>query len=153
MKKCLAFAVVLGLVLGLAGMAMAGDQTTVDVSANVVGTCKFNTGGTMDFGGLDPASGGNVNAVVSQPEFWCTKGALYTIDDDKGLHELGNVYRMKHDDVDEYIPYTFTYTAAGTGTGPGSPISMDIAGQISGGDYADASAGNYSDTVTLTVTP
>ncbi len=142
-----------GLVLGLSGMAMAGDTATVDVSANVVGTCKFLTGGTMAFGALDPSSGGNVNAVLTQPTFWCTKGASYSITDDNGLYESGTAFQVKHVSLTEYIPYTFTYTATGTGNGPSNPITMDIAGTILGGDYVGASAGDYADTVTLTITP
>jgi spore coat protein U-like protein len=153
MKKCLAFAVVFGLVLVLAGVAAASDTTTVSVSANVVGTCKFVTGGTMEFGELDPADGADVNAAVTQPTFWCTKGASYTIDDDQGLNKLGDLYRMKHSGGDEYIPYTFTYNTTGTGAGPTISILMNITGQIAGSDYQNASAGDYSDTVTLTITP
>jgi spore coat protein U-like protein len=153
MKKLVGLAMVLGLVLALSGAAMAGDSTTVAVSANVVGTCKFLSGGTMAFGNLDPSVGGDKNATVTQPTFWCTKGASYTITDDKGLYESGTTFRVKHASLAEYIPYTFTYTSSGTGSGPGSPINMNIAGTITSADYLNASAGSYADTVTLTIAP
>ena len=153
MKKWLGLTIFFSLVLGLTGMAMAGDTVQVNVTANVMGTCKFNTGGTMAFGALDPSIGVDVNAVVTQPTFWCTRGAGYSIADDNGLYESGTTFRVKHALLAEYIPYTFTYTATGTGNGPTSPISMNIAGTILGADYAGASAGNYADTVTLTITP
>lgn len=152
MKKCLGIAVIFGLVLGFAGIAL-GDTTTVAVSANVVGTCKFQVGGTMSFGALDPDSGADVIAVVTQPRFWCTNRAAYTITDDDGLYWDGTSHRVKNAALNEYIPYTFTYTTTGTGLGKNSPITMDIAGQILGVDYVGAPEGAYSDTVTLTITP
>lgn len=153
MKKWFGLIMVFGLVLGLMGMAMAADSTTVGVTANVVGTCKFNSGGTMAFGDLDPSTPIDKNAIVTQPIFWCTKGASYSISDDNGSYESGTTFRAKHASLLEYIPYTFTYTATGTGNGPNSPITMNIAGTIQGTDYVNASAGNYADTVTLTITP
>lgn len=133
-------------------LALAGDTATVAVSATVVGTCKFNSGGTLDFT-LDPSVGGAVSGTVSQPQFWCTKGASYSLSDDNGLNESGTTHRMKHASLAEYIPYSFAYTASGTGTGPGTPINMDIAAQVLAADYLNASAGSYADTVTLTITP
>ncbi len=132
--------------------ALAGDTATVAVSATVVGVCKFNSGGTVSFT-LDPSAGGNVNGTVSQPQFWCTKGASYTISDDDGLNESGTTHQMKHASLAEYIPYSFSYTASGTGTGPGTPINMNIASTVASADYLNASAGSYADTVTLTIAP
>ncbi len=152
MKKILFLTMVLGLALFSVGQGVAADTATVNVSATVVGTCKFLTGGSISFT-LDPSVGGNVSGTVTQPTFWCTKGASYTITDDDGLYELGTTHRMKHATLLEYIPYSFTYSATGTGGGPGSPITMDIASTVLGTDYINASAGNYSDTVTLTIAP
>ncbi|MGD9000156.1 MAG: spore coat protein U domain-containing protein, partial [Granulosicoccaceae bacterium] len=116
-------------------------------------TCKFNSGGSVDFGSLDPSVGTDVSGTVTQPEFWCTNGASYSITDDNGVNNTGPTYRMKHASLAEYIPYTFSYTSSGTGSGPTSPVSMDIAADVLGSDYTGASAGSYSDTVTLTITP
>ena len=147
-------AVVISAVLVLtANFAIAGDSATVDVSANVPGNCMFNSGGTMDFGALDPAVGGNVNAVVAQPQFWCTKNAAYSLADDDGLNESGTTHQLIDAVSGDLIPYTFAYTASGSGAGKNSPITMDIAGTSAGADYVDKSEGNYSDTVTLTITP
>lgn len=132
--------------------ALAADTATVGVSATVVGTCKFNNGGTVAFT-LDPSVGGNVNGSVSQPQFWCTKGASYSITDNDGLNVSGGAQRMKHASLAEYISYSFSYTASGTGTGPGTPINMDIASAVVAADYLNASAGSYADTVTLSITP
>ena len=51
------------------GSANAASNTSVSVSATVIGTCKFLTGGTMAFGNLDPSLATNVNAALTQPTF------------------------------------------------------------------------------------
>ncbi len=129
--------------------AWAADTTTVTVSATVVGTCRFNSGGTLDFGTL---STGDVTTNAStQPQFWCTQNVSYTITDDDGLNEVGTTHRMT--DGTNFIPYTFTYTATGTGAGASSPITMDIQGTVLESDYTAVPAGTYSDTVTLSINP
>ncbi len=152
MGKILCLIMIFGLVLMFTKTGIAGDTATVSVSATVVGTCKFLTGGSISFT-LDPSVGGNVNGTVTQPTFWCTKGASYNITDDDGLYESGTTHRMKHETLTEYIPYSFTYTATGTGNGPSNPITMNISSTVLASDYLNASAGSYSDTVTLTITP
>jgi spore coat protein U-like protein len=150
MRKLLISLIVLGLMV-IAGSAFA-DTTTVSVSATVTGTCKFTAAGTVSFT-LDPSVGTNQNGTVTQPTFWCTKGASYSISDDNGANKSGTTYRMKHATLAEYIPYSFTYTKTGTGAGPSSPITMNIASTVLGTDYTNASAGSYADIVTLTITP
>jgi spore coat protein U-like protein len=142
-------------VLAAGGAAWAADSTTVAVSATVTPVCKFNSSGAISFA-LDPSVGGNVPGAITQPTFWCTKSVSYTLGDDFGVNEaVANTAprRMKHALLGEYIPYSFTYTTTGTGNGASSPITMDIASQVLGTDYASASSGAYSDTVTLTIAP
>lgn len=134
----------------LSSAAWAADQATVAVSATVVGNCKFNTDGTVAFT-LDPGTGGNVTGTVTNPTFWCTKNANWTIADDLGVNEVG-VQRNMANGTD-LIPYSFSYTATGTGRGKSDPITMDIAASVAEGDYIDMPAGNYYDTVTLSITP
>jgi spore coat protein U-like protein len=155
MKKLLGLAMVLGLVL-LTGVAFAADTNTVTVTANVVGTCRFNSAtSTLAFGSLDPGVGGDVNASTSTT-FWCTRNASYSISDDDGLHASGpNANRMEHTTTaGEFIPYTFSYTpATGTGNGRTSPITLDISGTVTFANYQNAAAGDYADTVVLSITP
>jgi spore coat protein U-like protein len=136
------------------GVALALDTAVVDVSATVVGTCQFNSGGTVSFT-LDPSIGGLATGTVTQPQFWCTRNASYTITDDDGVNDVVLTEHRMIDDATstEYIPYTFTYTATGTGNGPTSPITMNIASTVAAAAYVNASAGSYSDTVTLTINP
>lgn len=151
-------AVVVAVVLGSMGVAMAGDTATVAVSASVSGNCKFVAPktGALAFGTLDPAVGGNVAGTPTQPQFWCTKGTAYTIVDDFGVNEASaGVAPRRMSNGTDFIPYTFTYTDTGTGAGAGSGnyITMNIAGGVLGADYINVSAGAYTDTVTLTVAP
>jgi spore coat protein U-like protein len=138
--------------IAFSGVALAGDTATVNVSANVVGTCKFNSGGTVTFS-LDPSVGGTVNGTITQPQFWCTKNASYTITDDNGANESGTTHRMVGPAPTDLIEYTFTYTTTGSGGGKTSPIIMDIASTVVEAQYTNAAAGDYTDTVTLTITP
>lgn len=146
---------------------IAGDNATVNVLANVVGTCKFLSGATLNFGNLDPSVGTDVNATASLT-FWCTKGAGYTITDNDGTNKSGTTQRLKHATLTEYIPYSYCYKSTGpapspcttdttsdtgTGNGPSSPITLNISGTITGPNYVNASAGSYSDTVTMTIAP
>lgn len=139
-------------VAAFATSAAAADAV-VGVSASVTGVCKYSTAtGSVAFT-LNPATGGAVNGTLSQPAFWCTKGASYAITDDLGANDSGGAYRMKHATLAEYIPYSFTYTTSGTGAGKSAPVTMDIAASVAEADYVDASVGSYSDSVTLTITP
>lgn len=158
MKKTLipiALVFALGAV-ALSGTAMAIDTATVTVSANVVGTCKFSSPtGVVAFGDLTPStSPSDVIVTPAEPQFWCTKGASYTIGDNKGSHSNGLTFRMQHStSSSEFIPYTFTYIGTGSGNGPANPISVGITATVRGTDYSGAFAGNYADTVTLTINP
>jgi len=154
MKKSMTVLIALAL-LALGGAVWAADTTTVAVSANVVGTCRFNNPGTITFT-LDPGIGGDVVGFVTQPQFWCTRNASYTITDDLGQHEAGpgGPFRMQHATIPtEFIPYSFTYTATGTGNGQTNPITMNIASTVLSASYTSAAAGSYTDTVRLTINP
>jgi spore coat protein U-like protein len=150
MRKSISVFIALA-VLVMGGAAWAAT-TTVAVTANVVGTCQFNNAGAIAFGDLDQVAAPLVNGGVTQPTFWCTKNATYTITDDSGVNEAAAGARRMTNGTD-FIPYTFTYTASGPGTGKTTPISMNIAATVAAGSYIDVSAGPYTDTVTLTIAP
>ena len=136
--------------IAFSGLAFAGGTANVDVSARVVGTCKFLTGGSVAFGDLDPSVGTDKNGTVTQPTFWCTKGTNYTITDTGGVR---GTYEMKHATLADLILYSFTYLGAGTGTGRSGTTIMNISSTVAGSDYINKSAGDYSDTVELTIIP
>lgn len=135
--------------------AIAADNSSVGVSATVLaGSCTFWWGGTVSFT-LNPATGGTVSGTVTQPRFRCTRNAVYVITDNGGQNWDGANRRLKHAALNEYIPYSFSYTETGTGSWIGSLIgtSMDISSSIVEAAYMNASAGSYTDTVTLTINP
>ena len=85
MKKILIAAAVIMMVSALGGIALAAGTTTVNVSANIVGTCQFSTTPTLAFGALDQTSGAPATATGTL-SFWCTKGAAYTLSDPPRFH-------------------------------------------------------------------
>ncbi len=150
MKGLKSLILALVLVLG-AGYAHALTATgTVNVTAQVVGTCKFSVGtATLDFGQL--GTGGPVTANTSL-EFWCTNGTTYWVTDDDGLYETTVDAPRMFDGSANYLPYTFTYTPTnGSSTGPSTPITLSITGTVQEADYIAVPAGTYNDTVTITL--
>ena len=154
MKKLAAvvMAALAALVLGAAGNALATDTAQVTVSATVLATCGFNSGGVLAFGNLDPGTGLDVTVpATTQPVFVCSNGVNYTITDDDGVNESGvNANRMI-DGSGNFLPYSISYTA--TGVASGNPTSMNISGTVLYANYGGAVAGVYGDTVTVTINP
>lgn len=143
MKKTILLAV--AAVIAMSGAAMAAGTSTVAVSATVLGSCTIS-GGSAAFGSLDPAGAGLIPATVGQPQVTCTNGAPYTITDDGGLNAP---YKMaKGADL---ISYSLSYTA--TGTGNGAAQNIGLTASVAQADYINKPAGNYADTVTLSVLP
>ncbi len=145
---------ILGSIVMIAGNALAADSNTLTVSASVTGTCRFSSGtSTLNFGALDQSSAADANAT-GNTQFWCTRNATYTVGANNGLY-FDTARRMRHaSETTEYIPYNLTFTpTAGTGTGKTSPITLNLSGTITNANYVNALAGNYADTVTLSITP
>jgi spore coat protein U-like protein len=154
----------------VAGIASAGGQHVVTVSASVTGVCTVtDPTSTLAFGALDPVAGGTVNATWTPgaaAQFSCTKGQAYTVSSDDGLWESaagGANNRMRLvgavgagcTNAYECIRYTMTNVTSGTGNGHGAAqrISFAVTGQTLIADYQNANVGTYGDTVTLTVAP
>lgn len=151
MRKSLAGFIALA-VLAAGGAAWAIDTNTLAVTANVVGTCKFSsTTSALAFGALDPSVGTDVT-VSPTTTFWCTRGVTETITNDTGLNFLVK-NRMKDAVSGDFIPYSLALSKSGTNGGPGSPRTLTIAGTVLGTDYTAKSAGNYLDTVILSINP
>ncbi len=151
MKKT-ALVVVVMAVIALAGAAMAADTNTLTVTANVVGTCKFNTAtSTLNFA-LDPSIGTDVTANTSVT-YWCTRGTTAGVTATQGAHWNGTTRQMLNGTTN-YIPYTLALTGdTQIGSGPGTPLTLGISGTVLGTDYTGAAVGGYLDMVTLTVSP
>lgn len=154
--KTLVLLVVTGMmIVSLSGTVMAADNNTLTVSASVTGTCKFSsTTSTLAFGALDPSVGTNVNGSTTT-QFWCTKGTTETLSAGQGSNWDGSKRNMKiTGGGTDVIPYTLTLTPDGSANaGPGTPRTLTIGGQVLGTDYTGKTAGNYTDTVVLNITP
>ena len=138
----------------------ASTTHTLTVSAQVLGTCKFNTAGpttlTIATGGgvIDPSAVGPATGTANVT-FRCTTGTTSAITGDNGLNFLGASRRVKNG-VANFMNYTFAMTNAaqvGTGHGAGQDKTVAINASIIAADYQNATAGAYVDTVTLTITP
>lgn len=153
MKKNLIAVLAIGFIL-VAGTVLAAGTNTLTVTASVTGTCKFSSAtSTLAFGALDPSVGTNVNGSTTT-QFWCTKGTTETLSAGQGSNWDGTKRNMKHATATDLIPYTLTLTPDGSANaGPGSPRTLTVAGQVLGTDYTSKTAGSYTDTVTLTITP
>lgn len=155
MKKILLLVAVMTIV-AIAGAAMAANSNTLTVSASVLGSCKFEAAAsTVNFAAaLDPTVGTDQNASGTTT-FWCTKGSgAPIITADNGSNWNGTKRQM-HDTVSgDLIPYTLTLTPdANPNLGPSSPRTLTIGVAVLGTDYTANSAGNYADTVRLSINP
>ncbi len=125
----------------MASAAVWADTNTLTVQASVTGTCKFNSAAsTLPFPALDPSVGTDVNATQALLTYWCTNS--------------GTQRRMKGPGATDFIPYSLTLAGgAQTGQGKSTNLNLTLDGIVLGTDYINATAGVYSDTVTLTITP
>lgn len=133
-----------------AGLVAAGGTTTLAVTANVSGVCKFSAASTpLSFGTIDPS--GTTDATVSASVVYrCTKDTPST-----GITASGGTSRTMTGAGN--LPYTLAITGGtGTGTGfgtGGSDLTATVTGTIAATDYQTAAAGSYSESVTLNIAP
>lgn len=154
MKKVLLAAAAIAAAALIRNSFAGTTMQNVSVSATVAAVCSFtNAGSGIKIGVINPLGNATtINATMTtQPLFWCTKGFNYSITDDNGQHELGATYRLKRPGADDYIPYTLTYTKTGRGAGRSESLNPAIFASVKASDFRDAEAGDYSDTVTLTI--
>lgn len=132
----------------------------MNVSAVILtkSNCRFSTNAaTLAFGNLDPAV--PVDVTVSAPiGFRCNGGpplSVFLVTDDDGLYEAapeGN--RMRHTVIPgSFLPYAFSVAPA-SGTVPrNTPQILTVTGTVRGADYQAAAAGDYSDSVVVSINP
>ena len=143
-----------------AAPALAASSVAVAVSAVILtkSNCRFSTNAaTLAFGDLDP--GNPVDVTVSAPiGFRCNGGpptAVFLVTDDDGLYETApDANRMRHAILPgTFLPYAFS-VAPGSGTVPrNTPQILTVTGTVRGADYQAAAAGDYSDTVLVSINP
>ena len=152
MKKTILCAL---LAASFAAPAIAGDTATLAVTATVSGTCKFTTGTfNMNFGALDPAAAANQSQTTALT-YKCTKGQAatsFSFDADATSPASINITNGT-DNIPVALSWTVPVTL-GSGFGVGSTaISMNVAGDILGTNYANVSAGVYTKNVAVVVAP
>ena len=163
--KTISIIILILLIFTTANIGYPADSNSVSVTATVVsrGTCWFTTEtSALNFGNLDPSNPVDVNASTSVI-FRCWRGLFiwfpvtFFIGDDDGLYETGtNANRMRHQTVTtEFLPYSFSLDPT-SGTTTGNPTinrTLNISGTVRGVDYQDATMGNYSDMVIVSIEP
>ena len=152
-----------GLAMIAASAAFAGNSNSLRVTASITGTCNFNTAddatngnATLAFGALDQTLTTDATATTATLQYWCTNGtAVTTFTASNGLNTTGCTGTRCLSNGTDLIPYTLTFTCpvGNAGSGKTTPIDVDFDGSILNADYVDAEAGNYTDTVTLTIAP
>lgn len=122
------------------------------VKLTVEKSCQISVA-DMDFG--SHASDSGDIKVSAEAAVTCTKGTSYNL-----TSESGRAYAMKNKDASETVAYNLygdpsrtsdLSTTAITGTGNGSVQTIPIYGKVAADALAQAPAGDYTDTVTLTV--
>ena len=134
-----------------AGFAAAADSTTLAVTATVTGLCKFSATSTpLAFGAVDPSL--TVDKVVTANVLYkCTKGTASA-----GVTATGGTARTMTGPAASTMGYTLGFsggTSTGTGFGSGQDLTLVVTGTITAAQYQNATAGAYSENVTLNITP
>jgi spore coat protein U-like protein len=158
-------------VLGLAAIAAfastpalaATASNTMPVLVNVINSCTI-AATPMDFGTLTGVGGVNVDST-STVSLVCTQGAAYNVAMNLGVNAVGTQRNLVNTtDATKKIPYALYTNAArsapwgqtsGTdtvsGTAASGPVSLTAYGRIPS-TATSVPAGDYNDTVTVTVT-
>jgi len=140
-------------------IASAGTST-LTVGATVISksNCKFSSGAaTLNFGAIDPGNTADITGTASM-QFVCNGSAplaTFAFTTDDGLYEAGlGANRMRNTTtITEFLPYTLSLTPL-SGTIPkGVEQTLTINGTITSANYRGAYAGNYTDTVVISLTP
>jgi len=147
------------LILWLADPCHA-ESTTLSVTATVLSknNCKFDSkNSTLNFGALDPGNPIDTTASISIG-FVCRGSApmaTFAVAEDDGLYETGaNANRMRHTVVPtEYLSYSLTLNPTSGMVPKNAPQTLTVSGTVRGTDYQNAYAGNYSDTVVVSLLP
>lgn len=128
-----------------AGNALASDSTTVNVSATVTGSCSFDAASyDMAFGSIAVTDTG-VKSATANVKFTCTNNTTYALTDYAGGRNMVGP-------ASENLAYTIAaYTT--TAVADGALTTVPLVGTIAQAAYQAASAGTYTETLVLNITP
>lgn len=146
-----------------ASAALAAGSNTLNLAADVIGTCQVTTApGVLNFGTIDPSRTSNVVATTVF-SMKCTKSTVSTAaSDNGGLHFSGS-RRMQHSaNASAFLPYSIVYVGDVGFTGQGfggaaAAQTVTVQGTITPTQFQNAlvtTGGQvYADIVTITVNP
>ena len=149
--------------LGLPNVIMAAGSVAANmpVSATVLSTskCRFNAPGstTLAFGTIDPSGIANATATGSLVIICAgsAPSATFAITDDSGLNSTGvGAYRMQHAvTATAFLGYSVGYSPQTATIPKNTNQTITVTGTVTPAQYGNAIAGNFTDTVTVTVSP
>ena len=152
---------ILAFALALAAPMVAPAATygvTVGATVLSASNCKFRTaaGSVLAFGNIDPSTGANRTATVNLT-IRCGGSAAtasWAITADNGLYGVGpGQPRMRHAVTPaEYLPFTLNTPITGISAKNVDTV-VPITGTITPAQFQNALAGNYADTIVLTLSP
>jgi spore coat protein U-like protein len=147
------------LVVGLPLAAGAGTAT-MGVTATVTSknNCTFNSAiPGLTFAQIDPS--GTADAVATTSVTFTCRGssasATFVFGSNDGTYKLGaGAPRMRHaTNTTEYLRYSLSFSPASATVPKNTVQTVTITGTIPAAYYANALAGSYSDTVTISLDP
>lgn len=152
----------LGLIaIGLISVApafAASATHSLGVTATVTGNCRFNTAGPTavtianSAGAIDPTVAVDATGTANVL-FRCTTGTTSAITANNGANFLVT-RRVMFGALP--MPYTLALAGnaqVGSGHGAGQDKTLAVTATIIQADFINATAGAYTDTVVLTITP
>jgi len=150
-------ALVAGYLGATAPSALAAD-TSVDVRANIKGTCVIDLVTSIDFGDLEQGTTAPDRTAPGSVRYWCSKGLAYTVTMGNGNNASGTQRRMKGvatTNSTEFLAYDLTSDApaTGTGAGPSTLATVTLTATVRGTNYNVLSVGQFIDTVVVTIAP
>ena len=144
MKKLISIAAAAAL-LAFAGSAFAAaTSTNLTVSASVAAACTASTTTQINFGALDPINGAAITNAAGAILVNCTQGTGYTLTA-PATETIANTH------TGELISYTPSTPAVPANDGAVAGKPYVISASVAKTAYANAPAGAYSGTLTVTV--
>jgi spore coat protein U-like protein len=144
-------------VLPLCAHAASSAAVKVTAVIRAMNECFISSGNLdLDFGLLDPDSPVDMQKEASIV-FRCggnTGLVNFTVSEDGGRHgQGGSDMRMKHAEYSAFLPYRLRCTPDSGAIETGIDHTLKVSGTLLGEHYRDVFAGQYEDTVTITITP
>jgi spore coat protein U-like protein len=139
-------------------LAVFAADTSVDVRANIKGTCVIDAVTVIDFGDLEQGTTAPDRTQAGSVRYWCSKGLVYRVTLGNGNNASGTQRRMKGiatTNSTEFLAYQLTSDApaSGTGAGPATLATVALTATVRGVDYNVLSVGQFMDTVVVTIAP